>query len=88
MTYPRRPRRTIASPIRNFADWANTALERPAEIGDLVAGTVEAFLAHRKSNGSAQCARSAWVALRSVARFLAERRIHHERIAPPGRPDA
>ena len=64
--------------IRSFADWATTALERAAEVGDLEAGTVEAFLAHRKSTGSAQCARSAWVALRSLARFLAERRIHHE----------
>jgi site-specific recombinase XerD len=64
--------------IRSFTEWATTALERPAEIGDLEAGTVEAFLAHRKSTGSAQCARCAWVALRSVARFLAERRIHHE----------
>jgi site-specific recombinase XerD len=64
--------------IRSFAEWANAALERPAEIGDLEPGTVEAFLADRRSTGSAQCARSAWVALRSLARFLAERRIHHE----------
>src|SRR5947208_15782098 len=42
------------------------------------AGTVEAFLTHRRTTASAQCARSAWVALRSLTRFLADRRIHHE----------
>ena len=64
--------------IRVFADWTTETIGRPAEVGDLEAGTVEAFLANRRSTGSAQSARSAWVALRSLARFLAERRIHHE----------
>ena len=60
--------------IRSFANWTTETIGRPAEVGDLEAGTVEAFLADRKSTGSAQSARSAWVALR----FLAECRIHHE----------
>ena len=64
--------------IRAFADWTTATIGRPAEVGDLEPGTVEAFLADRRTTGSAQCARSAWVALRSLARFLAERRIHHE----------
>lgn len=64
--------------ITTFARWAQERLERPAELGDLEPGTVEAFLTHRRTTASAQCARSAWVALRSLARFLAERRIHHE----------
>src|SRR5437660_1009730 len=64
--------------ITTFAKWAQEQLERPAELGDLEPGTVEAFLTHRRTTASAQCARSAWVALRSFARFLAERRIHYE----------
>src|SRR5437867_1702728 len=64
--------------ITTFVKWAQEQLERPAEVGDLEPGTVEAFLTHRRTTASAQCARSAWVALRSLARFLAERRIHHE----------
>ena len=64
--------------ITTFAKWAQEQLERPAELGDLEPGTVEAFLTHRRTTASAQCARSAWVALRSLARFLAERRIQHE----------
>jgi integrase/recombinase XerD len=64
--------------IADFARWCEATLSRSTEIGDLEPGTVEAYLAHRRSNGSAQCARVAWVALRSLARFLADRRIHHE----------
>lgn len=64
--------------IQGFADWSHTTLARPAEVGDIEPGTVEAYLTFRKTGGSAQCARVAWVALRSLAKFLAERRIHHE----------
>lgn len=64
--------------ITTFAKWAQEQLERRAELGDLEPGTVETFLTHRRRTASAQCARSAWVALRSLARFLAERRIHHQ----------
>ena len=64
--------------IRSFADWCEGQLGRTAELADLEAGTVEAFLAHRRTTGSAQSARSAWVALRSLARYLAERRVHHD----------
>src|SRR5438552_3840787 len=56
--------------ITTFAKWAQEQLERPAEVGDLEPGTVEAFLSHRRTTASAQCARSAWVALRSLAAIL------------------
>src|SRR5438128_3692502 len=64
--------------ITTFAQWVQERLERPAELGDLEPGIVEAFLTHRRTTASAQCARSVWVALRSLARFLAERRLHHD----------
>src|SRR5207247_5118774 len=47
-------------------------------VSDLEGGTVEAFLVHLRVAVSPQTARSAWVALRSIARFLAERRIHDD----------
>jgi len=64
--------------IRSFAEWCEGQLGRTAELADLEAGTVEAYLAHRRTTGAAQSARSAWVALRSLARYLAERRVHHD----------
>ena len=64
--------------IETFAKWADERLGRPAQLADLEPGTVEAFLTHRRNTASAQCARSAWVALRSLARFLAERGAHHQ----------
>jgi site-specific recombinase XerD len=64
--------------IHGFSEWCEQSLERPVEVGDVEPGMVEAYLAFRKTTGSAQCARVAWVALRSLARFLAERRIQHE----------
>jgi site-specific recombinase XerD len=64
--------------IHGFASWSEGALGHRVEVGDLEPGTVEAYLAFRKASASAQCARVAWVALRSLAKFLAERRIHHE----------
>jgi integrase/recombinase XerD len=64
--------------ISGFAKWCGTSIGREAEISDIEPGTVEGYLAFRRTNSSAQCARVAWVALRSLARFLAERRIHHE----------
>src|SRR3989475_3988066 len=64
--------------IRSFADWCEAQLSRTAELADLEAGTVEAYLAHRRTTGAIQSARSAWVALRSLARYLAERRVRHD----------
>jgi integrase/recombinase XerC len=64
--------------IAAFASWCERVLGRPAEIGDVEPGTVEQYLSQRKTTVSAQTARSSWVALRSVARFLAEQRIHHD----------
>ena len=78
--------------IEIFAKWADERLGRTVELADLEPGTVEAFLTHRRNTASAQCARSAWVALRSLARFLAERRVHHDdgerSDAGPARPHA
>ena len=68
--------------IQGFADWCTQSLGRPAEVGDVEPGTVEAYLTHRKATVSAQSARSAWVALRSLSRFLAERRIQHDNGEP------
>lgn len=65
--------------IHAFSDWCEHSLDRPAEVGDVEPGTVETYLAFRKASVSAHCARGAWVALRSLARFLAERRIQHEK---------
>jgi integrase len=65
--------------IRGFIGWCESSLGRAAEVGDVEPGTVEAYLAFRKASSSAQCARVGWVALRSLAKFLAERRIHHDR---------
>jgi site-specific recombinase XerD len=39
---------------------------------------VNAFLAQRRSEGSAEQARTAWVALRSFSTFLADQRIAHD----------
>lgn len=63
--------------IHEFVRWCTTRLGR-ATVSDLEGGTVEAYLGHLKVTVSAQTARSAWVALRSLAKYLAERRIHHE----------
>src|SRR5713226_6685839 len=68
--------------IQGFIDWCAQSLDRPAEVGDVEPGTVEAYLTHRKATVSAQSARSAWVALRSLSRFLAERRIQHDNGEP------
>lgn len=68
--------------IHGFGMWCEGTLGRPAEVGDLEPGTVEAYLAFRTTSASAQCARVAWVALRSLSKFLAERRIHHENGEP------
>jgi site-specific recombinase XerD len=70
--------RNYSFAITGFADWCETTLRRPAETGDVEPGIVEAYLAFRATRGSPQSARSAWVALRSIAKFLAERRIHHD----------
>lgn len=64
--------------IRGFSEWCAPTLGRPTEVGDVEPGTVESYLTFRKTSVSAQSARSAWVALRSLAKFLAERRIQHE----------
>ena len=62
----------------DFVKWCRYTLGRDPLVRDLEGGTVEAFLAHVRVAVSSQMARSSWVALRSIARFLADRRIHEE----------
>jgi integrase len=63
--------------LGGFIEWVERELQRAALVGDIEPGTVNAYLAFRKTSVSSQSARSAWVAIRSLARFLAERDIHH-----------
>src|SRR6266511_4336174 len=49
-----------------------------ATVADIEPGTVESFLRYRRIASSAESARVAWVALRSLADALSELRIHHE----------
>jgi site-specific recombinase XerD len=64
--------------IRVFVAWCERELGRSPLVADIEPGTVEAFLRYRKTTGSAESARVAWVALRSLAKALADLRIHHE----------
>src|SRR5258706_9598202 len=64
--------------IEQFAKWCGESLGRPAAVSDLEGGTVEAYLYFRRMSVSAQSARSGWVALRSVAKFLPGIRIHYD----------
>lgn len=63
--------------LSRFDRWCGINLERPAVVGDIEPGTVDAFIGELRLS-SADGANSSWVALRSLAAFLAERRIHHE----------
>ena len=62
----------------DFAHWCEKNLGHEAIVGDVEGGTVEEFLGHLRVTVSAQTARSAWTALRSIARYLADRRIRDE----------
>lgn len=64
--------------IRMFTAWCQRELQRLPVVADLEPGTVEAFLRFRKTTGSAESARVAWVALRSLAKALADLRIQQE----------
>jgi integrase/recombinase XerC len=64
--------------IQRFSEWSERTLERPPLVGDIEPNTVNAFLSERKRDVSAESARVAWVALRSLAKFLSEGRIHHD----------
>lgn len=64
--------------IFGFAVWCEASLGRRTTVGEVEGGTVEAYLSQLKARVGPQSARSAWVALRSLARFLADRRICHE----------
>ena len=60
-----------------FERWCRATYGRNAVVGDIEPGVVNAYLAARRTQGSAEQARTAWVALRSLAGFLAEQHIHH-----------
>lgn len=63
--------------IQAFSSWCGRELERPVEVADLEPGTVGRFL-HARRTVSPESARTAWVALRSLAKGLAEMGIHHD----------
>lgn len=63
--------------LMRFGRWCAITLEREAVVGDVEPGTVDAYLALLRLT-SPDGANSTWVALRSFAGFLAERRIHHD----------
>jgi site-specific recombinase XerD len=65
--------------LQTFARWFEETSGREATVGDLEGGTVDAFLGYLRVRVSGQTARSAWVALRSMAQFLADRHIHDDR---------
>src|SRR5437016_3028229 len=64
--------------FRLYDGWVAAQLGRPTRVGDVEPGTVNAYLEHRRTTVSAQSAHAAWKALRSLATFLAARRILRE----------
>jgi site-specific recombinase XerD len=62
--------------LNAFTAWCGRELGRVATVGDIEPGTVEAYLRHRKVSVSAETARVGWVALRSIAEYFAQLRIH------------
>jgi site-specific recombinase XerD len=62
--------------FKTFTRWGERELGRVVTVGDVEPGTVEAYLRHRKVSVSAETARVGWVALRSIAAYFAELRIH------------
>ena len=65
--------------FRLYDAWVAAQLGRPTRIEDVEPGTVNAYLDHRRTTVSGQSAHAAWKALRSLATFLAERRILQDR---------
>lgn len=59
-----------------FTRWCERELGRRPTVGDIEPGTVEAYLRDRKVKVSAETARVGWVALRSIAAYLPQLRIH------------
>jgi site-specific recombinase XerD len=62
--------------LNAFARWCARELGRAATVGDVEPGTVEAYLKQRRFSVSAETARVGWVALRSIAAYFAQLRIH------------
>lgn len=62
--------------FNSYERWCERELGRSATVGDIEPGTVEAYLKHRKLSVSAETARVGWVALRSIAEYFAQLRIH------------
>ena len=65
--------------FRLYDTWVAAQLGRATRVEDVEPGIVNAYLDHRRVTVSAQSAHSAWKALRSLATFLAERRITSDR---------
>lgn len=65
--------------FRLYDGWVAAQLGRPTRVEDVEPGTLNAYLEHRRRTVSAQSAHAAWKALRSLATFLAERRILSDR---------
>ena len=61
--------------FRKFCAWSERELGRPAKVGDVEPGTVEAYLKYCRVSVSPETARVSWVALRSLGEYLAELRI-------------
>src|SRR5947208_10244573 len=64
--------------FRLYDTWVAAQLGRPTRVEDVEPGIVNAYLDHRRTTVSAQSAHSAWKAIRSLATFLAERRIQSD----------
>ena len=65
--------------FRLYEGWVAAQLRRATRVEDVEPGIVNAYLEHRRTTVSAQSAHAAWKALRSLATFLAERRILSDR---------
>lgn len=65
--------------FRLYDEWVAAQLGRATRVEDVEPGIVNAYLEHRRTSVSAQSAHAAWKALRSLATFLADRRILSDR---------
>ncbi len=61
--------------IQAFVGWCERETGRAAVVADIEPGTVETFLRWRRTASSPESARTAWVALRSLATGLCDLRI-------------
>jgi integrase/recombinase XerD len=62
--------------LNAFKTWCQNEAKRPAKVADVEPGTVNAYITYQMDRGSPSTADAAWKALRSFAKFLANREIH------------